>query len=149
MAQNVQHSSLLFVLSESREDKLFVTGVLQSTVRSFRTRSEYATGSNHDNQTYRSSSNGIELNTEYKLSERTRAEERRRNRAPGFLRGLAPTGCAVDDLRGRCRAYMCAWISRTLHTYPVNFEFVALLSWNDRFKKKFLSRIQRRDKHVT
>lgn len=44
-----------------------------------------------------------EVDTEYKLRVRTRvvSEERRRNRAPGFLRGPAPTGCAPDTVQTR------------------------------------------------
>ena len=44
-----------------------------------------------------------EVDTEYKLRERARvvSEERRRNRAPGFLRGLAPIGCALDTVQTR------------------------------------------------
>lgn len=67
------------------------------------------------NRTYRlssSSSNRIQLDTEYKLSEGTRAVyEDRQNRAPGFLRGLARTGCAVD---WSPIVYVCICASRVL-----------------------------------
>lgn len=112
-------NTLLFRLwLEPREDQLFVTvtPIHRKITIGVCYRLEIA-----NNRTYRSSSNRIELNTEYKLSERTRAEERRRNRAPGFLRGLAPTGCAVDDLRAR---YTCVYVCGRYACLSAHFAYI-------------------------